>query len=724
MDMKPFWTRQKIGRILNFCFFYIALFSLAEFSSAKDSDLPAVSTGTKSPEIKTQSAVMTDSSSPVSQDLTQTSLENLAGMDVIVTSSSKKEESLRDATSAIFVITQEDIQRSGFQRVADLLRMVPGVQVASQSADEWAISARGFNSQYNNKMLVLVDGRSVYDPILGGVYWNQQDIPLEDIDRIEVIRGPGGTLWGSNAVNGIVNIITKDSKVTQGLYVSGLAGNSIYGSGNSRFGGQLDEGLYYRVYGQVTDHGPDQDPNGGNWHDAWYDFRAGFRSDLHRDQDQFTFEGEAQKGYFDYHRIQDGLNNPEVNPFTLVSADDINTQINHNAHVLAKWTRSFQDNSELQLLGYYDYVNLTTANDNRITNTGTADVEFQHRFGLGSWNEITWGGSYRDITVDLYNPTNWLYVPENQNLDIYGGFLQDRLTLDADRLYLTAGGKLEDNPYTGVEFQPSSRILWKPNAKDSFWAAVSRAVRIPTITAESANIFLVGIPAGPTTYFGGAIPNHNLKSETVVSYELGYRTNPTKETSLDIATFYNHYEQLIAFGYPMNNVATPAGGYFTNSYGPYSLPFYQQQNLNEGDIYGVEVSAKWDPVSNVHFVMGYTYQGYDQAMIRASNTELGAVPPHNLLNGCLTVEPIKGWEINAAAYFTDVTLTYDPNTVITPTPAYTRLDLGTTFKATDSLELALWGQNLEGTHSETIQTYAIAPVNIPPSFYGQLTLKY
>ena len=685
-----------------FCFVFLGVNSiLAENSEGAD--------GNSSP-----------NASENSGDLTKMSLEKLAGMDVMVTSSSKKKESLRDATSAIFVISQEDIHRSGFQHLADLLRMVPGLQVSSQNANEWAISARGFNSQYNNKMLVLVDGRSVYDPILGGVYWNQLDLMLEDIDRIEVIRGPGGTLWGSNAVNGIINIISKDSRETQGLYLSGLTGNSLYGLASARYGGALGDNLYYRVYGQAAHHGPNQNPDGGNWNDGWYDFRTGFRADLDQDQDHFTFEGGAQKGYFNYTRINDS-NSPHLNPFTLVMDEDFNTQINQNAHLLGQWKRTFEDNSELQVLAYYDYINITTANDSRIVNTGTADLEFQHRFTFGPQNEITWGGSFRNIADVFYNPIQWIYVPEDQSLNIYGGFLQDRLTLITDHLFLTAGAKLENNPYTGTEFQPSGRLLWTPNLKDSLWAAVSRSVRIPTQTAATANIYLIGVPAGPVTYFGGSIPNPNLKSETLVSYELGFRTNPSRETSLDLAAFFNHYEQLVWFGYPQADTPTPAGGFFTNSFG---LPFYQQQNAGTGDIYGAEVCAKWDPASNVHLLLGYTFQDYDQNMVKASNEELGAVPPHHLLNARVTVEPAGGWEINTALYLTDVTYLHDPNTIVPVTKAHGRWDLGTTWKATDNLEIAVWGQDLEGTYSETLRSYGVPAVNIPPSFYGQLTVRY
>lgn len=675
-------------------------------------------------------------------DLTSVSLSDLAGLNVVVTSSSKKAESLRDATSAIFVITADDIRRSGAKTVADLLAMVPGVQVARQNGDQWAISARGFNSQYNDKMLVLIDGRSVFDPVLGGVNWDQQDVMLEDIDHIEVIRGPGGTLWGSNAVNGIVNIITKDAKLTQGLYLSTGDGVNLYPAGASganalnsngafRWGGKAGDDLYYRVYGQFNNQAPMVNPDtvqgenqvGSTWNDAWNDFRAGFRSDLHKDNDQITLEAEGQKGYFNYAELS--TNNVEFfNPSTFQPFSDINTDVDQNAHILARWTRDYADDSQIQAFGYYDYNNLATTGDGRIENMGQVDLEFQHRFHVAGFNEITWGASYRNVADQFFNQIAWYYASLNQNT--YSGFLQDKLTLVDSRLYLTGGVKLENNPYTGDEWQPSGRLLFLPDDNTSVWAAVSRAVHTPTQLAASGYLYFYGIPAGtvgPGTpaYFSALVPNPNLQSETLVSYELGFRNNPTKDTSLDIASFYNHYERLIAipsvsgvFNVPGGVVdpSSPVGG------------AVQEINSGTGDIYGVETSAKWEPSSNLHVALAYSYQDYDQAMINSSNVNLGGLPPHNLASCRLTYEPVKGLELTNDFYYTDATFLPDANSGSFILPDYVRWNLGADLKANDNLELALWGLDLEGAHTETIQSYGVFPTNIVPQVYGQMTVRY
>jgi len=675
-------------------------------------------------------------------DLTSVSLADLAGLNVMVTSSSKKAESLREATSAIFVITADDIRRSGARTVADLLVMVPGMQVARQSGDSWAISARGFNANYNNKMLVLIDGRSVYDPVVGGVYWNQQDVMLEDIDHIEVIRGPGGTLWGSNAVNGIVNIITKDAKLTQGLYLSANGGANLYpsgagstsglnGGGAFRWGGKANDDLFYRVYGQFNNQNPSLNPGtgesenelGATWNDAWYDLRAGFRADLHSGQDQWTLEAEGQKGYFNYAQLSTAAD-PFFDANNFVPFNDINTDVDENGHILGRWTRDFSDDSQIQAMAYYDYNNLTTTGDSRISNIGQLDVEFQHRFHLAGVNEITWGGSWRNIQDQFSNQISWYYTPQTEN--IYAGFVQDKLTLVTGRLYVTGGAKLENNPYTGSEWEPSGRLLFLPDDSSSLWAAVSRAVRIPNQLAETGYLYLYGLPAGtfgPGTpaYYEGLVPNAALASETVVSYELGFRTSPTKDSSLDIAGFYNHYEQLISIPAVNGVFASPTGGVFDSSTG---LAPFQEVNGGVGNIYGVETSAKWEPASNWHVALTYTYQDYDQNMINASNGNLGAPPPHNLASCRLTYEPVKGLELTNNLYYTDASFLLDPNSGSTILPDYVRWNLGADWKTTENLEVALWGLDLEGSHSETLQSYGISPTEVVPSVYGQMTFRY
>ncbi|HXL74116.1 MAG TPA: TonB-dependent receptor plug domain-containing protein, partial [bacterium] len=350
--MLAFKKNTKDKRVLK-AVFLGAILLMATLSRAA-----AVAEETSSPSVSAADSNATapepDSSAagPSTTDLTQLSLENLSGLNVVVTSSAKEQESLRDATSAIFVITQEDIQNSGLQHVADLLRMVPGLLVSRVSANEWAVTARGFNSEFNNKMLVLVDGRSVYQSTFGGVNWNEMDTILEDIDRIEVIRGPGGTLWGENAVNGVINIITKDSKITQGVYATSLTGSNGDNMAALRYGGKIGDDLYYRIYGQTENWGSFQTTTGQNAEDSWTAQRAGFRTDLHEEKDSLTLEGEYQLGNFD-----DPQN--DFNALTLQNSGVyVNDTVDRDDHLLAHWVHTFPDNSEGSLTVYYDQVNM------------------------------------------------------------------------------------------------------------------------------------------------------------------------------------------------------------------------------------------------------------------------------------------------------------------------------------------------------------------------------
>jgi iron complex outermembrane receptor protein len=718
---------------------------------------PKDNTAQSSATVKADTSSEAQPAQAKTQDLTDVSLESLTGLNVVVTSSSKKAESLMDATSAIFVITQDDIKRSGARSIPDLLTMVPGVQVARQSNNEWAISARGFNDNFNNKMLVLLDGRSVYQPITGGVSWNELDIPLEEIDRIEVIRGPGGTLWGSNAINGVINIITKDSKTTQGLYLSTSAGMPVYSDSSAlkaatglpvdniqiaRYGGLLGDSLYYKVNAQVSNSQPfqnmqsSQNSGGGVWNDGWNDLRAGLRTDYHGDDgNDLSIQAGAQKGYFGYERLTTP-NVPIFDPVNFAYINDVNTTLDQNVYLQGQWSKNFKDDSQIQVLANYSYDNQSQANPIAgyqspvITNLGQFDAEFQHRFHLNDWNEVTWGGSFRNYSDQFLNPVYWYYNPANQSLNIYGGFVQDRLTLLPDLLYVTGGLKAENNPYTGWEWQPSGHLLFTPDSKNSIWVAVSQAVRIPSQTLETSNIYVSGLPPGyggmPTTVadFVALIPNPSLKSEILTAYELGYRTNLTKEISLDLAGFYNHYSQLVTFPNVFGSFPSPAGGTIWDVFG--SVPEYQAQNTGTGDIWGGELSANWDPIQTLNLALAYTYQGYDQAMINSSNTELGAPPPHNMVSGRVSWEALPGWRLNGDCYWVDATFEIDPNinpSIPTLAP-YARLDLGTTMKLDNQLSLGLWAMDLEGTHTETIQTLGVVSAQVVPRMFGQLTVQY
>jgi iron complex outermembrane receptor protein len=655
----------------------------------------------------------TSSASPSTiNDLTQMSLENLSGLNVVVTSSAKEEESLRNATSAIFVITQEDIQNSGLQHVADLLRVVPGLLVSRVNANEWAVTARGFNSEFNNKMLVLVDGRSVYQSKFGGVNWNELDTLLEDIDRIEVIRGPGGTLWGENAVNGVINIITKDSKITQGVYATSLTGSNGDNMAALHYGGKIGDDLYYRIYGQTENWGAFQTMTGQNAQDNWMAQRAGFRTDLHGEKDTLTVEGEYQVGNFD---------NPQndFNALTLQNSGSYqNDTVDRDDHLLAHWLHTFADGSEGSLTAYYDQVNLQPTNTvNSALNT--LDAEFQYRFHLNEWNEVTWGGDFRNVTDDYDNAITSFYFPVDASLNTYGVFLNDKVTLVDNRLYLTGGVKWENNSYTGNEWEPSGRVLFTPDSNNSLWAAVSRNVRVPSRVEENVSYFLQGFAAGPTTFYAGISGNANLTAEDIVSYEIGYRTNLTSSISLDLAGFYNRYYNVITADLiqyaPGTGPATPIGGSYVSE--------VLASNADGGSIYGTEISLKWDITNSLKSAFAYTYNGYDATMNAVSNIFVGNPPPHNILDGRLSWDATSNLRLNTSYYWVDATVINDPTGVNTGiVPPYGVWDLGFIWKATPNWEVSVWGQDLEGAHAEAASF--LNSSSPQTGIYGQLTARY
>ncbi len=655
-----------------------------------------------------------NSSSQESKDLTQMSLESLTGLNVVVTSSAKKAESLRDATSAIFVITQDDIRQSGARHLADLFRMVPGMLVSRVDASQWTVTARGFNSLYNNKMLVLMDGRSVYQSTFGGVNWDELDIPMEDIDRIEVIRGPGGVLWGSNAVNGIVNIITKDSKITQGFYATSLTGSNNNNLGELRWGGKIGDDLFYRVYAKTQNQGAfeDLDSPAGSGEDNWTSQQAGFRADLHGEKDVLTFQGDYQIG-------NSYLPGGDFNAATLQVFPGVDDTIDRDGHLLANWVHTLSDNSELELKVYYDVVRIQVPSDQN-TALDTFDAEFQHRFLLNDWNEVTWGGDFRNVSDNYNTPMSSYYFPEQASLNTYGGFLQDKLTLSQNRFFLTGGVKLENNPYTGDEWQPSGRLLFTPDSTNSFWAAVSRTVRVPSRSEESVAFFEQGFVApGPTTLYAALVGNRNLLPEDVVAYELGFRTNLAPKTSLDLAVFYDRYYQVITTGFTQyiypNFPPTPIGGFYAAKSDAF--------NADGGAVYGAELSLKWDIFDSLKVSFAYTYNGYDQVLNSVSNIFNGNPPPHNMVDGKLTWNTTSNLQFNTSFYWVDTTTINDPtgqfNGVVEP---YDVWDLGVTWKPSTQWEISVWGQDLEGVHTEA--SSFLNGSRPAPAVYGQLTVRY
>jgi len=643
-------------------------------------------------------------------DLTDLSLEEL--MHIEITSVSKKPERLADAAAAIFVITQEDIRRSGVMSIPEALRMVPGLQVARIDANKWAISSRGFNSRFANKLLVLMDGRTVYDPVFSGVFWDVQDTMLEDIDRIEVIRGPGATLWGANAVNGVINIITKSSKDTQGVLLSGGAGTEERGFGNARFGGKIREKGSYRVYAKYFDRDESVNAQGDATADDWRMSRAGFRTDWNLSHsDDFTFQGD----------IYDGETGQQAEfptfspPYTETAKGD--TQLS-GGNLLTRWQHTFSETSDMSLQFYYDRTEreqLVGSQDR-----DTLDIDLQHRFAWGSFQEIIWGLGYRythdDISV-RFPPIDM--DPDSQENNLFSAFIQDEITVLENRLRLILGSKFEHNDYTGFEIQPSGRIVWTPHEDHTLWTAVSRAVRTPSRQENDVEFIQSVIPPGvpenpgPLPAAVAIFGNDDLESEELVALELGYRVQASNRLSFDFTAFYNIYNNLFTTvpDTPFMRMSSPP---------PYVVIPLSFANKMDGETYGMEVAAKWRPLDWWQLHLSYTFLKMDL------DVEDGAIDPEDEGDNPEQQASVRSsmdlpWDLELDLWLRYVDSLSEPRV-----PSYTTLDVRLGWQPLGNLEISIVGQNLLGSpHAEFIDEQLLSePTEIERSVYGKITWRF
>jgi iron complex outermembrane receptor protein len=514
-------------------------------------------------------------------ELKQLSLEELMGVEV--TSVSKKEEKLFDAAAAIYVITQEDIRRSGATSIPEALRNVPGLEVVRLNANTWQISARGFVTTAN-KILVLIDGRSVYTPLFAGVFWDVQDTLLEDLDRIEVIRGPGGTLWGANAVNGVINIITKSAKETHGWLLTGGGGTEERAFGGARYGGKLGENARYRFYAKYFNRDDMVFPDGRDAADQWQMGQGGFRVDWDAsEKNLLTLQGDLYVG-----EVGGQVVASPTPPFLSMTDASVG-----GGNLLGRWTHHVSDISNVQLQVYYDRT------ERRIPgffseDRDTFDVDVQHRFPWGRRHDIIWGIGYR-YTQDKVDSSFSVSVdPAQRATDLLSLFMQDDITLLPNRLRLTLGSKFEHNDFSGFEIQPNVRLAWTPSARQTVWAAVSRAVRTPTRLELDIHLSAVQIPSMPPIVLR-VFGNPDFVSEELLAYELGYRVQPYPRLSLDIAAFYNVYDNLLSLEGPGPPQLSP----------PVVVIPFTQANKLQGETHGVEVLANYHLADWWRWQVGY-----------------------------------------------------------------------------------------------------------------------
>jgi iron complex outermembrane receptor protein len=621
-------------------------------------------------------------------DLSKKSLEQLLNMEV--TSVSKHSEKLADTAAAIFVITQDDIRRSGATSIPEVLRMVPGVEVARITGDTWAISARGFNNEFSNKLLVLIDGRSVYDPLFSGVFWDAQDTMLEDIERIEVIRGPGGTLWGANAVNGVINIITKHTRDTQGGLVVSGAGSTEKNFGGARYGGNLGAHASYRLYSKYFERAPLVDADGVQQTDGWDAARGGFRIDAQvNPRDSLTLQGDFYKGTANGETSTVAFTPPFVTDLSNLGGIG-------GGNILGRWTRQYSTHADVSLQLYYD----RTQRDQAIgrLKRDTLDFDFQHHFVANDRNEIIWGVQFR-FTRDhagrgLIDP---VFVPETRSQNTPGVFLQDDIQLIRSRLRLTLGSKLQHDAFSGLVLQPTATLLWTPNTRNSLWTSVSRAVRTPSRIEVDLQ--------GPVAAFPGPgglltvvryIGNPNLKAETLLAYEFGYRAQTSSRTSFDLATFYNRYSNFVSgeFGTPFLEGVPPAV-HLVLPQSPANK--YYARNL------GAELSANWNPVSSWKLSGGYTWLNQALRSTSSSNNasagaQYGANPKHQF-NLRSSFNFTRKLENDTSLFF----VSRIAGALGQEVPAYAEVNSRIAYRVRDGWEISLVGQNLvKARHAEFV----------------------
>jgi iron complex outermembrane receptor protein len=615
------------------------------------------------------------------RDLANQSLEDL--MNIEVTSVSKKEQKLSRTAAAAFVITQEDIRRSGATNIPDCLRMVPGLDVAQMNANTWAIGARGFNAQYSRKLLVMVDGRTVYTPSFDGVYWDTLNVPLEDIERIEVIRGPGGTIWGANAVNAVINIITKKASETPGAMVVAGAGNLLQGFGTTQYGGKAGERTDYRAYLTYFNQEHMVDLTGQSGEDGRHMLQGGFRTDSALStKDELTVQG-------DLYGSREGLPASVLTSLTspvLVQEALIGDQ--GGGFLQAVWNHTFSKRSDTSFQISYDRY---TRSDPRLPQArGTLNLDFQHHFAWGERQDIVWGLDYRNTSDNFGASVGVSFNPASRADNLVSSFIQDEIAIFPDRLYLTIGTKLEYNDYTGNGLMPSARVAWTPSGRNTLWAAVSRAERTPT---RNDTALQYNVPGGTGP---GGLPvvvsiqgNPNFQNEDLVAYEAGYRASVFERLSFDFAAYFNDYTHL--------ETTDPSALVLVNTPAPphYVFPLVFK-NLMHGETHGIEIAANWKATGRWTLSPGYAFEQlhmHTDATSTGSTTPSyvdGSSPTHSAqLRSYFTLPHGFSWD--TSAYFVDRL----PSQGVA---SYTRLDSQLTLRLQGGLLLSFVGQNLLKDH--------------------------
>jgi iron complex outermembrane receptor protein len=640
------------------------------------------------------------------QALSDLPLEDL--MNIEVTSVSKKRQKISDAPAAVYVITQEDIRRSGARSLPDVLRLAPGLEVARIDASKWAISARGFNWRWANKMLVLIDSRSVYTRLFSGVYWEMQDLPVSEIERIEVVRGPGGTLWGANAVNGVINVITKKATPAREYSVEGGGGPDDPAFGVAHAGGTMGRAAAYRVYAKYFEQDGLVDAAGVDTPDTWRMGRGRARIDwqpTRRDAVEFT--GEGYRGRINSMQSLSLLDPPYQQPIL----DRANVW---GWSTLGRWDHTISPTSELSLVGSYEGLER-----DEVLARQSMDIlnfDFQHRLRLGAGNELLWGLGYRHEWFGIGD--TWTISTDGaaQDDDLFNVFGQAMLPLLHDKLRLTLGSKFEYEQETGSAVQPNVRLLWAIGTHASAWTALSHAVRTPSQMERHARINLPAFPLpGGGTGVSGFFGNPDVKQEALTAYEVGYRTSPASDISLDLTAFFNRYDNLQTTepGAPFQE-GTPSPAHTV-------FPIYVENKLR-GDTYGAEAAFEWHALRTwrlagaatwlqMHFVL-------DPSSADQRSVQTSSAAPRFQLNLRSYLDVTDRLQLDLATYYVGKVSAWQVDD-------YVRLDSRLGFALVPGISLSAGVTNaLQGRHREAGTDLLQYPTEIPRTVFGQATLQF
>jgi iron complex outermembrane receptor protein len=602
------------------------------------------------------------------EELRTLSIEQLAN--IRITSVLKSAEALSDAPAAVFVISREDILRSGARRIPEMLRLAPNLHVAQLGASAYAITARGFNVSNNaslsNKLLVMIDGRSVYSPLFGGVYWDMQEVLPENIERIEVISGPGAALWGANAVNGVINIITRDSAETQGGLLTLGAGNLERG-GSLQYGGRLAPDLTYRLHVEGMDTSAYQTRGGNSARDRWSQVQGGFRMDWAPQGNRVSVQGDL---------------------YAILQQPDGWIK---GRNVQARWTHEFADGSSVRLQAFYEQAGRYVRGGAGFL-LDTYDIEVQHSFRIGTRHSIVWGAGERSFSYD-FRDTALALAPPKQTLNLANVFVQDTIAL-TPRVDLTLGVKLEDEPYVGIQVMPSARLSWKVTDDLLLWTAVSRAVRSPTPVDVNLREFL-----GPTLFLSGS---DAFRPERLTAYEAGLRMQASPRVSFSVSAFYNVYDHLRSI--------EPSATLLPLKFG----------NLLAGLVYGAEFWGSYRVTDWWQLTVGATAQ-QEHLHFRPGSSQLVGLafaandPKYRASLGSMLNlgDGISWW-----AHLRYVGALPHP-----PVPGYLELNTRLSWAVTDKIELSLAGYNLlHARHMEFLEAGVTA--SVPRSFFVETRVRF